>query len=106
MKIYNFHTRDGKDIALAFNSSIFTAVKMKHGVILDQEIMKNPYNHAVLTTVMSKMHEKACQVKEIEPQFSEDEIRNSLDIDEMLYIYTMLCIERNKIISTSLKPEN
>jgi hypothetical protein len=106
MKIYNFHTRDGKDISLAFNSAIFMAVKMKHGLILDQEVMKNPYNQPVLTTVITKMHEKACQLKGQEPQFSEEEIKNSLDIDEMLYIYTMLCIERNKIISTSLKPEN
>lgn len=105
MKIYNFHTRDEQDVCLAFNATMFTAVKVKHGVILDQEIMKNPYNHNVLSTVISKMHEKGCHLKGIEPQFTEEQIKNMIDIDEMLYIYTMLCLERNKMTSNSLKPE-
>lgn len=105
MKIYNFHTRDDQDVYLAFNASMFSAVKVKHGVILDQEILKNPYNQNVLGTCLAKMHEKGCQEKGIEPQFTEDQLKNMIDIDEMLYIYTMLCLERNKMTSNSLKPE-
>lgn len=88
---------------VCFNPSVFPTVKMKHGLILDQELAKNPYNGEVLATALAKMHEKACAESGVEPSFSEKKIKEELDADEMLYIYSMIAIERNTLISKSMK---
>jgi hypothetical protein len=102
MRIYEFKTRTLETMVICFNPSVFHVVKMKHGVILDQELAKNPYNSDVLATSLAKMHEKACSELGTTPVFDEKKIKSDLDADEMLYIYSMIAIERNTLITRSL----
>ncbi len=103
MRIYEYTTTNQEKLEVCFNASVFPTVKMKHGVVLDQELARNPYNGDVLATALAKMHERACSEKGIEPTFDEKKIKDNLDADEMLYIYSMIAIERNTLISKSMK---
>lgn len=103
MRIYEYTTTNQEKLSVCYNPSVFPTVKMKHGVILDQELAKNPYNGNVLATAIAKMHEKACAEVGVDPTFDEKKIKEDLEADEMLYIYSMIAIERNTLISKSMK---
>ena len=83
---------------------IFPAVKKKHGVILEQELQSNPYSKEVLATVIFEMHKKACDDHAEEMVMSLQSVTDSLDVDEMLYIYTMVMLERGAILTKRISP--
>lgn len=99
MQTYSYQTEAGKNFRIKFSSSIYPAVKKKHGVILEQELQSNPYNKEVLATVVFEMHKKACDDHSEELVMSLQSITDSLDVDEMLYIYTMVMLERGAILT-------
>lgn len=104
MQTYNYKTESGTEFRVKFSSMIYPAVKKKHGVILEQELQSNPYNKEVLATVVFEMHKKACDDHSEELVMSLQSITDSLEVDEMLYIYTMVMLERGAILNRRISP--
>lgn len=104
MQTYNYRTASGTNFKVKFSPMIFPAVKKKHGVILEQELQSNPYSKEVLATVIFEMHKKACDDHAEEMLMSLQSITDSLDVDEMLYIYTMVMLERGAILTNRISP--
>lgn len=99
MQTYEYKTESGKIFKVKFTSTMYAMVKKKFGVILENELQSNPYNKEVLATCVFEMHKKACDDHSEELVMSFQDISDSLEVDEMLYIYTMIMIERGAILT-------
>jgi hypothetical protein len=104
MQTYNYRTDSGTEFKIKFSSMIYPAVKKKHGVILEQELQSNPYSKDVLATCVFEMHKKACDDHSEELVMSLQSITDSLEVDEMLYIYTMVMLERGATLTKRISP--
>ena len=102
MKIYNYKADNGKEFTLQFTSRIYLVVKTRLSVILDQEISKNPYNKELLALCLFEFYKQGCLAKEVEAQFTIDDLKESIEVDEMLLIYTTLILERGASNSRKL----
>lgn len=102
MKIYNYKADNGKEFILQFTSRIYLVVKTRLGVILDQEISKNPYNKELLLLCLFEFYKQGCSSKGVDAEFSIDDLKESIEVDEMLLIYTTLILERGASNSRKL----
>lgn len=102
MQTYEYKTELGKTFKVKFSSSIYPMVKKKHGVILEAELQANPYNKDVLATCIFEMHKKACDDHSEETEISLQDVTNLLEVDEMLYIYTMVMLERGSFLTNRI----
>jgi len=76
---------------------------MKTGHILDQVIAKNPYDTDVLSLCLFEFYKQACSSKGEEVTYTLEDIKGSIDVDEMLLIYTTLVLERGVSNSKKIK---
>ena len=104
MQTYNYRTESGVIFKVKFTSMMYPAVKKRHGVILEQELQSNPYNKEVLSTCVFEMHKKACDDHSEDLIMSIQSISESLEVDELLYIYTMVMIERGATLTKRISP--
>ena len=102
MQTYQYRTESGFTFKLKFTPSIYPAVKKKLGVVLEQELTTNPHNKELLAIVIFEMHKKACDDHEQEIAVSVQSLLDSLDVDEMLYIYTMVMLERGAVLNSRI----
>lgn len=104
MQTYNYRTETGTNFKVKFTSMMYPAVKKRHGVILEQELQSNPYNKEVLSTCVFEMHKKACDDHSEELVMSLQAINDFLEVDELLYIYTMVMLERGAVLTKRISP--
>jgi hypothetical protein len=102
MQTYQYKTESGITFKVKFNSSIYPAVKKKLGVVLEQELTTNPHNKELLAIVIFEMHKKACDDHNEQVNVSVQSLLDSLDVDEMLYIYTMVMLERGAVLNSRI----
>lgn len=103
MKTYEYITNKGFGLKLKFSSSIYPEVRKNLGVITDVEIQKNPYNDKVLSICVYEFYKKACKDSEEEAIYSLKDIQENLEVDELLYIYTMVALERSANLNANIK---
>ena len=103
MKTYQYTTTKGFSLRLKFSSSIYPEVKKALGVVTDLELQKNPYNEKVLSICVYEFYKRACKDSEDEPIHTLKDIQENLEVDEMLYIYTMVALERSANLNANIK---
>ena len=102
MQTYQYKTESGLSFKVKFTGSIYPAVKKKLGVVLEQELTTNPHNKELLAIVVFEMHKKACDDHNEEIVVSIQSLLDSLEVDEMLYIYTMVMLERGAVLNSRI----
>lgn len=102
MQTYKYRTEAGVTFKVKFSSTIYPSVKKKLGVVLEQELSTNPHNKELLSIVIFEMHKKACDDHQEQVNMSVQSLTDSLDVDEMLYIYTMVMLERGAVLNSRI----
>lgn len=102
MQTYEYKTGSGKKFRVKYSPNIYPAVKRKLGVVLEQELTTNPHNKELLAIVLFEMHKKACDDHGEQINMSLQDISDSVEVDEMLYIYTMVMLERGAILNSRI----
>jgi hypothetical protein len=102
MQTYEYKTEAGVKFKVKFTPSIYPAVKKKLGVILEQELTTNPHNKELLSIVLFEMHKKACDDHNEQISITLQNITDSVEVDEMLYIYTMVMLERGAVLNSRI----
>jgi hypothetical protein len=102
MQTYQYRSESGVSFKVKFTPSIYPAVKKKLGVVLEQELTTNPHNKELLAIAIFEMHKKACDDHGDEINMTAQLLIDSLDVDEMLYIYTMVMLERGAVLNSRI----
>jgi hypothetical protein len=102
MQTYQYRAENGTAFKVKFTPSIYPAAKKKLGVVLEQELTTNPHNKELLAIVIFEMHKKACDDHSEEVCVSIQSLLDCLDVDEMLYIYTMVMLERGATLNSRI----
>ena len=105
MRVYQYKCENDKVFVFQFTSRIYMTVKMKLSMVLDQAIQKNPYDAEVLSICLFEFYKQACLTKGEDVVYKIEDIKESIEVDEMLLIYTTLVLERGARNSQKLKKD-